>query len=121
MEGILCAKIHQFTTGKGCFSTFCPTGVDLWPIFVVSNAATHNIIHTQNSDSMTTQQQIIEAKAPLQIAVQMKIAEKKRLFPNPDIETPLRGYEKQLTEEITKLFSQINTLNVELRKIRKAQ
>ena len=67
------------------------------------------------------EQQITETKEQFRVQAMALSAEKKRLFPNPDIASPMCDEEKRLTKVIAALFSKCNTLNIELRKIRRSQ
>lgn len=72
---------------------------------------------TQKKDSEKKEEENnLQRRKELSEKVERLIAEKKKKFPNPDIESPMSDEEKRLTKEIADTWSEINKLIRENRK-----
>ena len=67
---------------------------------------------------MKTIEQLQQEKRNLMNEVKPLIAKKKKLYSNMDIESAMSNEEKQLSKQISSIFSDINTLQREINKLK---
>mgnify|MGYP000489183875 CR=1 FL=1 len=67
-----------------------------------------------------TKSDIDAEKAKLMKQIQPLVAKKKKLYSNPDIESPMTADEKKLNGDIAKIYSQINSLVKQKRNLKES-